>query len=155
MPRCFKICEVLLVKRNLTIKNNVGKEIASLNAWLNTLKTNGKFNIKDPKMDFGSLIREIDNYSGTFKNSSKLGKVCEFEACRNTEGLELHHINPMVNATRKDLSSAAKVIVATKRKVVTLCRKHHMEFHARKIFKQNNKVKKQAKSDTLDDVIYL
>lgn len=141
--------------RNLTIKNNVGKEVASLNAWPNTLKTNGKFNIKDPKMDFGSLIREIDNSSGTFKNSSQLGKLCEFEACRNTEGLELHHINPMVNAMRKDLSSAAKIIIARKKKAVTLCRKHHMELHARKIFKQNNKVKKQAKSNTLHDVIYL
>jgi len=141
--------------RNLTIKNNVGKEIASLNAWPSTLKTNGKFNMKKPNMDFGLLIREIDNYSGTFKNSSQLGKVCEFEGCRTIESLELHHINPMVNAQRKDLSSAAKIILARKKKVVTLCRKHHMELHARKIFKQNDKAKKRAEFSPLDDVIKL
>jgi group II intron reverse transcriptase/maturase len=128
--------------RNLSIKNNVGKELASLSSWPTTLKTTGKFKTKNSMVVYGSLIYEIDNYGGIFRTPDKLKKVCEFEDCVSTNGLELHHLNPMVSAKRKDLSPAAKLLLARKRKVVTLCRKHHMMLHERRILKSSKSSKK-------------
>ena len=127
--------------RNLSIKNNVGREIASLSAWPKTLKTTGKFKIKNADVVYSDLIRLIDNTDGYFRTSNELQNMCEFDGCYNTEGLELHHINPMVSVKRKDLSPAAKIFLARKRKTVTLCKKHHALMHERKLLKQEKKRK--------------
>jgi len=58
---------------------------------------------------------------------------CAFEGCQKTNDLQSHHLNPMVNTKRKDLSPQAKVLIAKKRKTVTLCRSHHMELHRRRV----------------------
>lgn len=127
--------------RNLSIKNNVGREIASLSAWPKTLKTTGTFKIKNPNVVYSDIIRLIDNMDGYFITSNELQKVCEYEDCVVTENLELHHLNPMVSAKRKDLSPAAKILLARKRKTVTLCRKHHMMLHERKLLKPKKEKK--------------
>ena len=127
--------------RNLSIKNNVGREIASLSAWPKTLKTTGKFKIKNADVVYSDLIRIIDNTDGYYRTSNELQDMCEFEGCNAIKGLELHHINPMVSAKRKDLSPAAKILLARKRKTVTLCKKHHAEMHERKLLKQEKKKK--------------
>ena len=49
--------------RNLSIKNSIGQEIASLSAWPDTLKTTGKFKIKNINMVYSQLVKEIDNIS--------------------------------------------------------------------------------------------
>lgn len=125
--------------RNLSIKNNVGREIASLSTWPKTLKTTGKFKIKNAEVVYSDLIRVIDNTDGYFRTSNELQSMCEFDGCYSTKGLELHHINPMISAKRKDLSPAAKILLARKRKTVTLCKKHHALMHERKLFKQEKK----------------
>lgn len=58
---------------------------------------------------------------------------CAFEGCQKTNDLQSHHLNPMVNTKRKDLSPQAEVLIAKKRKTVTLCRSHHMELHRRRV----------------------
>jgi len=125
--------------RSLSIKNKLGKEIASLSAFPTTLKTTGTFKLKKESVSLIDLFRNIDNSSGTFATSIQLGVICEYEGCTKTTGLELHHINPMVSSKRRDLSSAAKILLARERKVVTLCKKHHMELHERRLFKPNKK----------------
>lgn len=127
--------------RNLSIKNNVGREIASLSAWPKTLKTTGKFKIKNADAVYSDLIRVMDNTDGYFRTSNELQRMCEFDGCNKTENLELHHINRMASVRRKDLSSAVKIFLARKRKTVTLCKKHHALMHERKLLKQK-KVKK-------------
>lgn len=127
--------------RNLSIKNNVGREIASLSAWPKTLKTTGKFKIRNTGVAYSDFIRLIDNTDGSFRTSNELQNMCEFDGCHNIKGLELHHINPMVSAKRKDLSPAAKILLARKRKTVTLCKKHHALMHERKLLKQKKKGK--------------
>ena len=81
---------------------------------------------------YNILVDNIENTGGTYF-SRKTKKACEFEGCQNTENLEAHHINPMANVKRKDLSPQAKVIIAKKCKVITICRKHHQELHKRRI----------------------
>jgi group II intron reverse transcriptase/maturase len=130
--------------RNLSIKNNVGREIASLSAWPKTLKTTGKFKINKADMVYSDIIRILDNTDGYFRTSNELQNVCEFDGCQNTKGLELHHINPMVSAKRKDLSPAAKILLAKKRKTVTLCKKHHALMHERKLLKSKKKESKKV-----------
>lgn len=127
--------------RSLSIKNNVGREIASLHAWPKTLKTTGIFKIKNHNVVYLDIIRIIDNTNGYFITSNELQKVCEYEDCVVTANLEFHHINPMVSAKCKDLSSAAKILLARKKKTVTLCRKHHMMLHEKKLLKSKKEKK--------------
>jgi len=131
--------------RNLSIKNSVGREIASLSAWPKTLKTTGMFKIKNPNVIYSDIVRLIDNTDGFFRASNELQKVCEYENCVVIENLELHHFNPMVSAKRKDLSLAAKILLARKRKTVTLCRKHYMMLHERKLLKSKKEKKSKSK----------
>jgi RNA-directed DNA polymerase len=80
--------------RNLSTKNSVGREIASLSAWPKTLKTTGKFKINNGDVVYSDLIREIDNTDGYFRTSNELQRMCEFDGCDNTEGLELPPYQP-------------------------------------------------------------
>jgi len=86
-----------------------------------------------------SLIDNIENRRGTFFTNKKSVLKCAFEGCQKIDGLESHHINPMVNTKRKDLSPQAKVLIAKKRKTVTLCRSHHRELHRRRVLAQPKK----------------
>jgi hypothetical protein len=86
----------------------------------------------------------LENRRGTFFTKIKVASKCAFKGCQKTDGLESHHLNPMVNTKRKDLSPQAKVLIAKKRKTVTLCRSHHMELHRRRVLTQPKKKKPLA-----------
>lgn len=123
--------------RNLSIKNPVtGKEMASLSAWPKSLKSTGLFKRANKDIQIVSLIDNIENRLGTFFTKKKSATRCAIAGCQNTENLESHHLNPMVNTKRKDLSTHARVLISKKRKTVTLCRPHHMELHRRRILTQ-------------------
>mgnify|MGYP001791932483 FL=1 len=129
---------------NLSVKNNVGREIASLNAWPKTLKTTGTLKIRTHTVVNSDIVRLIDNSDEYFRTSNELQRVCEREDCTVTESLELYRLNPMISAKRKDLLPAAKILLARKRKIVTLCCKHPIMLHKRKLFKlkkKNNEIK--------------
>lgn len=118
---------------NLSIKDNLGKEIASLSAWPKSLKSDGKFLRGDKtKTNYNELIINLENQKGVFV-SIKTKDVCEMEGCGATANLEAHHLNPMVSIKRKDLSPMEKKFIAEKRKTVTLCEKHHQMMHKKRI----------------------
>lgn len=123
--------------RNLSIKNPAtGKEIASLTAWPKSLKSTGLFKRANKEIQIVDLIDNIENRLGTFFTNKKSAIRCAIAGCQNTENLESHQLNPMVNTKRKDLTPHARVLIAKKRKTVTLCRSHHMEMHRRRILTQ-------------------
>lgn len=121
--------------KRLSIKNNLGKEIASLSAWPESLKTNGKYQLSKAGVTFNDLIEVGEAIKGSYKSLPKGAKTCQYEGCETQINLEQHHINPQVNLNRKDLTPFMRGIIAKKRKTVTLCHKHHMELHRRRIYK--------------------
>lgn len=121
--------------KRLSIKNNLGKEIASLSAWPDSLKTNGKFHRSKADVNFNDLITVGEAIKGSYKSLPKGANTCQYDGCETQTNLEQHHINPQVNISRKDLTPFMRGIVAKKRKMITLCHKHHMELHRRRIFK--------------------
>lgn len=80
------------------------------------------------------VFTEYSDLKGSYKSLPKEDKVCQYEGCIKTEELEAHHINPQISIKRKDLTPYEKSIISKKRKIVTLCRKHHMMLHRRRLF---------------------
>jgi group II intron reverse transcriptase/maturase len=117
----------------LTIKNNMGKIIASLKAWPTSLKTNTKFHHKSEETNPSELLSIGSQIKGSYKATPKGAQTCQYEGCDASDNLEEHHINPQVNI-RKDLNPFMKSLIAKKRKTITLCRKHHNLCHRRRIF---------------------
>lgn len=124
--------------KRLSIKNKLGKEIASLSAWPESLKTNGKFHRSKVDVNFNDLITVGEAIKGSYKSLPKGAKTCQYDGCETQTNLEQHHINPQVNIKRKDLTPFMRAIIAKKRKTITLCHKHHMELHRRRIFKSKS-----------------
>jgi hypothetical protein len=93
---------------NLSVKNNVGREITSLGAWSKTLKTTGTFEIKSHNVVYLDIVRPIDKLDGYFTTSNELQKVCEHEDCIAIENFELHHLNPTVCAKRTNFITKCK-----------------------------------------------
>lgn len=115
----------------LKIKDSVGKVIASLSAYPESLKTNLKFN-KSIHSNFKELLL-IEDSKRTFVKAITTN-LCEFPGCTESANLEGHHLNPWKNLDRrKDLSDNAKILIRNRRKVVTLCAAHHQELHRRRI----------------------
>lgn len=122
----------------LTIRNAVGVEIASL-TYPKTLKTNIDFKCSSNDIKVGispSIIDiELDKVPGSTKTNIKTALVCEYDGCDVSSNLEAHHLNPMANINkRKDLSAFEKALVARKRKVVMVCKKHHGLLHRKGLF---------------------
>jgi len=117
----------------LSIKNASGKQIAHLSAWPESLKTNNKF-LRGSKNNYVDLIATMESFEGSYKTLPKVAEACQYEGCSQTENLEQHHINPQVNLKRKDLTPFMQSLISKKRKMVTLCRKHHQLMHRRRIF---------------------
>lgn len=101
---------------NLSVKNNVGREITSLSAWPKTLKNKCTSKIKSQNVAYLDVVRPIDNFDKYFITSNELQKVCEYNDCIVIENLKLHYLNLMVSMKRKDLSPAAKIFLAKQRK---------------------------------------
>ena len=120
----------------LRITNDIGVEIAKLD-WPETLKSRQNFRRGKSHINYASILSSVDalHIQGSYKSSPGGKGICQFEGCNATEGLEQHHINPQVNLNRKDLTEMAKKTLAKKRKTVTLCRKHHMLLHKRRVFR--------------------
>jgi group II intron reverse transcriptase/maturase len=125
----------------LSVKNNLGKQVAWLSDWPESLKTNSKFLRGNADIQIGDLHDTIKAVEGSYKSLKKVAEVCQVEGCNNSTNLEQHHLNPQVNLKRKDLTSYMKSIISNKRKVVTVCRKHHNEMHRRRIFSPKTKKK--------------
>lgn len=126
----------------LTIRNAVGQEIASL-AYPKSLKTNIEFKTKKLDLEKGispSIIDiELDKVPGSSKTNLKTSTTCEYDGCDAKENLESHHLNPVAGINRrKDLSPFEKALMARKRKVVMLCKKHHNQLHRKGVLDENN-----------------
>ena len=134
----------------LKISNNVGKEVASLSAWPLTLKTEGKFQRGKSAVSIQNLDENV-SIQASYKTLSKEqgSDTCQYEGCSAITLLEQHHLNPMINATRKGLSQYESSIIRSKRKMVTLCRKHHLLMHNKGILIKNFKEKKPT-TDQID-----
>ena len=92
-------------------------------------------------MQIGNLHDIIKAVEGSYKSLKKVADVCQVEGCNTSTDLEQHHLNPQVNLKRKDLTNYMKSIISNKRKVVTVCRKHHNEMHRRRMFLPKTKKK--------------
>lgn len=65
-----------------------------------------------------------------------------FPGCEIADGLEQYHFNPLKNLRkRRDLSENEKILIANKRKMVSLCKKHYMLLHKKGITKREKKKK--------------
>lgn len=120
----------------ISIKNEVGEEVASLSAWPITLKTNYKFltGLRGPNVtEIYEKLLDKDQ-PGFFKRDNS-GLTCEYSGCFSTKNLESHYINPVVDIRkRRDISIRAKSLLMDNRKMVLLCRAHYEELHRRRIF---------------------
>ena len=124
---------------SLTLKNNVGTEIASLSAWPKTLKTTGKFKTKNLRIVYSDIIHLIANTDIYFFTPDELQTTCEYYGCHEIKGLELYTINKMVHTRRRDLSPELELLFTKKRKIITLCKKHYGIMHERRLLQQKNK----------------
>jgi hypothetical protein len=120
----------------LSIKDITGKQIAYLSAWPKSLKTTSRFLRGNSSVNLSELNKTIEAVEGSYKSLPKVATCCQYENCSVTENLEQHHINPQVNLKRKDLTEFMKSLISKKRKMVTLCRKHHNLMHRRRLFKK-------------------
>lgn len=119
----------------LTIRNNLGIEQASL-FYPKSLKTKIDFKIRKDSVQYPEILDvEIDLVPGSDKANLKTGNICEYEGCEEGNYLEAHHLNPVGNLSkRKDLTAFEKTLIRRKRKVVMLCKKHHLLLHKKGLF---------------------
>lgn len=110
-----------------------------LSAWPVSLKTNNRFLRGNSEINFNELVIKMRTVEGSYKTLPKVAEACQYEGCDSTENLEQHHINPQVNLKRKDLTEYMRSLISKKRKLVTLCRKHHQLMHRRRIFSKKPK----------------
>lgn len=120
---------------NLTIRDDTGR-IKSTLFYPKSLKTKIDFKTRKDRVIYPSVLDiEIDLVPGSSKNNIKTAETCEYEGCAINENLEAHHLNPISNLyKRKDLTSFEKTLIRRKRKVVMLCKKHHLILHKKRIF---------------------
>jgi len=85
-------------------------------------------------------------FEGSYKTLPKVAAACQYEGCDSVNNLEQYHLNPQVSLKRKDLTAYMKSLISKKRKLITLCRKHHQLMHRRRIFIK--KPKKSTKTNT-------
>ena len=121
----------------LTIRNEMGQEVAKL-SYPKSLKTSIDFKIKASAGISPSIIDIVlDKVPGSTKTNIKVAEVCEADGCETTQNLQAHHLNPMAGINkRKDLSSFEKALIARKRKVVMLCKKHHNQLHRKGLLRK-------------------
>jgi group II intron reverse transcriptase/maturase len=98
-----------------------------------SLKTSISFKTGKACIQAPAAYVELDKLRGSHKSLDKTSEVCQYEGCEKSSNLEEHHINPMANASRKDLTSFEVSLIRKKRKTVTLCRKHHLRVENRKL----------------------
>lgn len=117
--------------RSLSIKDVTGKEVTKL-YYPESLKTKVDFKRGKVNIDEFSCIHKNEIY-GSYKG--QIGQVkdkCEMEGCVTSENLELHHLNPRKNISKK-YTAYEKSIISGQRKTITLCREHHKILHGKKL----------------------
>jgi group II intron reverse transcriptase/maturase len=115
----------------LSVKDITGKEITKL-YYPETLKTKVDFKRGQANIDEFSCIYKNEIYGSYKQQILKVKEKCEIEECESSENLELHHLNPQKNISKK-LTAFEKSIIAGQRKTITLCREHHKILHGKKL----------------------
>jgi hypothetical protein len=115
----------------LGIKDIMGKELTKL-YYPDSLKTKVDFKRGRPNIDEFLCIDKNEIYGSYRQNTSGAKEKCELDGCESSENLELHHINPQKNISKK-LTAFERSLVAGQRKTITLCREHHKILHGKKI----------------------
>lgn len=92
-----------------------------------SLKTTSNFRVGKPHIHTQLLIQ--DSIQGSHKQNIKTSNICQYPGCSETQGLEAHHLNPIKNIDKRDLTPFELSLRKKKRKTITLCREHHMLIH--------------------------
>ena len=117
----------------LKIKDEIQKTAAEL-FYPDSLKT--KIDFKKGKADINvqNLCIDVDKVQGSYRSNSKTALVCQYTGCKETQNLEVHHLNPQSNLnSKKNLTAFEKSLLTKKRKTITLCRKHHLLAHKKQL----------------------
>jgi len=115
----------------LSINDITGKVITKL-YYPESLKTKVDFKRGKTNIDEFSCLYKNEIYGSYRQRSSTVKDKCEMLECESSENLELHHINPQKNISKK-LTAFEKSIIAGQRKTITLCREHHKILHGKKL----------------------
>ena len=117
----------------LKIKDEIQKATVEL-FYPDSLKT--KIDFKKGKADINvqNLCINVDKIQGSYRSNSKTALVCQYMGCKETQNLEVHHLNPQSNLnSKKNLTAFEKSLIIKKRKTITLCRKHHLVVHNKQL----------------------
>ena len=101
------------------------KEKETVLFYPTSLKTTANFKLSNPNISLADNI--LDPIQGSYKSNNSTSNLCQWPGCTNTENLEEHHINPVRNIKKKNLTQFKTWLKKKERKTVTLCREHHME----------------------------
>ena len=81
-----------------------------------------------------NLCIDVDKIQGSYRSNSKTALVCQYTGCKETQNLEVHHLNPQSNLnSKKNLTAFEKSLITKERKTITLCRKHHLLAHNKQL----------------------
>lgn len=116
---------------SLSIKDITGKEVTKL-YYPDSLKTKVDFKRGQAKIYEFSDIYGNEIYGSYKQRSLTVKEKCEMENCDSSDNLELHHLNPQKNISKK-LTAFEKSIIAGQRKTITLCREHHKILHGKEL----------------------
>lgn len=109
---------------NLKISDPIHKKETVL-FYPTTLRTTANFKLNKPGISLANI--NIDPIEGSYKSNKKMAKICQWPGCKNTDDLEEHHVNPVINIKGKNLSQYEIWLRKKARKTITLCRDHHLE----------------------------
>jgi len=119
--------------QKLKIKDELQKTTTEL-FYPDSLKT--KIDFKKGKSDINvqNLCIDVDKLQGSYRSYLKTAQVCQYTGCYETQNLEVHHFNPQFNLNfQTNLTAFEKSLITKKRKTITLCRKHHLLAHNKKL----------------------
>jgi group II intron reverse transcriptase/maturase len=128
----------------LKVKDNLGTNVAKLE-YPKSLKTKIDFKTGNRGVEHSEILK-IESHAtlGSTRTNIKTSTRCEYEGCEETKNLEAHHLNPMSSIEkRKDLTSYEKALIRRSRKVVMLCKKHHNEYHRKRLLSGKAKETKE------------
>jgi retron-type reverse transcriptase len=111
----------------LTIRNAIGR-METVLTYPVSLKTKVSFKTGKAHIQVPQSTGDVEAYPmmGSHKQNQDVKLVCAIPECVVTEGLEIHHINPMVNVKETGL---ARSQIRNSRKKVPLCSVHHHLTH--------------------------
>jgi hypothetical protein len=87
----------------LKIKDEIQKTTAEL-FYPDSLKTQIKFKRGKADINVQNLCIDVDKIQGSYRSNSKTAIVCQYTGCKETQNLEVHHLNPQFNLNSKKKS---------------------------------------------------